>query len=33
MINIKTVLGLQRALEYHVSGKEVCIFSVEIGMT
>jgi len=33
MINIKIMLGLQRALEYHVSRKEVCIFSVEIVMT
>jgi hypothetical protein len=33
MVNIKTMLGLQRASEYHVNGKEVCIFSVEFVMT
>jgi hypothetical protein len=33
MINIKTVLGLQGASEYHVNGNGVCIFSAEILMT
>jgi hypothetical protein len=30
MINLKTILGLQRASEYRDNGKEVYIFSVEI---
>jgi len=33
MINIKTMLGLQGASEYHVNGKRSLIFSVEIAMT
>jgi hypothetical protein len=33
MINIKTMLGLQGTSEYHVNGKEVYIFSLEIVMT
>jgi len=33
MINIKTMLGLQGASEYHINVKEVCVFSIEILMT
>jgi hypothetical protein len=28
-----TMLGLQKASEYHAKGKEVCIFSAEIVTT